>query len=218
MFLVVGVLAALWERRSSGRGQVVDAAIIDGSSLLNTFMYGMLEEGTWLPERGSNVSDSGSPFYDVYATADGQYMAVGAIEPKFWSELVHALALPSEWLGWQGDRGRWAEMKATMRDLFRTRTRAEWTAELVDLEACVSPVMAPAEAPADPQVAGRHGFVTVDGILQPAPAPRFDRTPGVVAGAPPEPGAHSTEVLSEAGFSDVEVKGLIASGAVRPAC
>jgi alpha-methylacyl-CoA racemase len=197
MLLVVGVLAALHHRRATGSGQVVDAAITDGASLLAVFLHGMLAEGSWSPERGVNITDTGAPFYETYETSDGAHMAVGSIEPKFWAAVVTAMGLPQEWIRGQYDRPSWPAMKQRLTAEFATRTRAEWTKLFADLDACVTPVLSVAEAYADPALAARESFVTVDGLRQPAPAPRFSTTPCRIAGAPAAASVSAEDLLRE---------------------
>lgn len=212
MLLLVGLLAALEHRNRTGQGQVVDAAITDGTSLLSVVLHGLLAEGSWTSHRGDNVIDSGAPYYDTYATSDGAFIAVGAIEPQFWAALVHGLDLPTEWLAWQNDKSRWAEMKEVLRQTFAARTREDLITSLGHLGACVSPVLTVIEALADPALRARDSFVSVDGIPQPAPAPRFSATPGAVQGPPPTPGEHWEAVLTEAGYTDDDIAGLLAEG------
>jgi alpha-methylacyl-CoA racemase len=174
MMLAFGLVTALLERVTSGRGQIVDAAMVDGVSLLMTGIWSRAAQGRWSDVPGTNDIDSGAPFYDVYATADGEYMAVGAIEPQFWARLLAGLdlALPDQW-----DRDRWPEMKARIAAAFATRTRAEWTARFADDDACVTPVLSLAEAPQDPHLASRGTLEPRKDGPQPAAAPRLDRTP-----------------------------------------
>ncbi|WP_127501016.1 CaiB/BaiF CoA transferase family protein [Actinoplanes solisilvae] len=175
MLLAVGVLAALLERSRSGRGQVVDAAMVDGSALLMTFLHGMTASGLWNGERGENLLDGGAPFYDTYRTSDGGYMAVGALEPPFFQALLDGLDVSD--VSPQYDKSGWPAMRALLASRFLTRTRDEWTAVFASLDACVAPVLSPVEAPAHPHNHFRRTFVDVDGVTQPAPAPRFGRTP-----------------------------------------
>jgi alpha-methylacyl-CoA racemase len=189
MLLAVGVLAALVERARSGRGQVVDAAMVDGAGLLTAFLHGAMASGLWPGPRGSNLLDGGAPFYDTYATADGGHVAVGAIEPQFYAALLTGLGLDSDpALPGQHDVSGWPELRARFAEVFATRTRDEWTAVFEPLDACVAPVLSPAEAPSFPHLRKRSSFVSVDGVTQPAPAPRFSRTPS----APPRPPAAAT--------------------------
>lgn len=174
MMLAFGVVTALLERRTSGRGQVVDAAMVDGVSLLMTGIWSRAAQGRWSDVPGTNDIDTGAPFYDVYATADGEYMAVGSIEPQFWARLLTGLGLelPDQW-----DRARWPAMKAEIGVAFATRTRAEWTAVFAELDACVTPVLSLAEAPQDEHLAARGTLETHETGPQPAAAPRLGRTP-----------------------------------------
>jgi alpha-methylacyl-CoA racemase len=211
MYLVAGVLAALWEAARSGRGQVVDAAIVDGTAHLSGILHGFSSLGVWREERGTNLLDTGAPFYDVYATSDGRHMAVGAIEPQFFAELVERLGIAHLGLD-QNDRERWPELRRLLGDVFRTRTREEWTKVFEGSDACVAPVLSASEAPGHPHIAARGTLVERDGLSQPAPAPRFSRT-GAELGLPPcSAGAHTREALAAWGFSDVDT--LLETGAV----
>jgi len=177
MLLAVGVLAALLERERSGLGQVVDAAMVDGSALLTSFLHGLLGTGLWAAPRGENLLDGGAPFYDTYATSDGGFMAVGALEPAFYGELLTGLGLADADLPQQYDPSGRDELRRRFTERFAERTRDEWTAVFADRDACVAPVLAPGDAHRHPHNAARGTFVEVDGEVQPAPAPRFDRTP-----------------------------------------
>jgi alpha-methylacyl-CoA racemase len=211
MLLAVGVCAALAERASSGRGQVVDAAMVDGAALLNGFMYGMRAMGQWGPERGANLLDTGAPFYEVYETADGQWVSVGSIEPKFFRNLVTRLGLDID-PGTQRDETSWPALRDKLAAIFRTRTRDEWTALLSDADACFAPVLSPWEAPDHPHNVARGTFTESFGVTQPSPAPRFGRTPAAIAGPPPVPGQHTDEILGELGFDVAEVSRLRLAG------
>jgi alpha-methylacyl-CoA racemase len=216
MFLALGVMAALWESRASGRGQVVDAAIVDGTATLATMTYSMLASGLWRDERGANLLDTGTPYYDVYETADGRHMAVGALESKFYATFVRLLFdgdLPAG-LPAQHDVAGWPALRAAFTARFAARTQDEWTKVFEGSDACVSPVISLNEAPAHPHLAARGTFTEVDGITQPAPAPRFSRTP-TVAGRIALPGAHTREIL---GAWDIPDPGsLLADGVVTQA-
>lgn len=177
MLLAVGILAALLERTGSGRGQVVDAAMVDGSSLLMTFLHGFLADGKWPAPRGGNLLDGGAPFYDTYETSDGGFLAVGALEPQFYQALLTGLDLDGDPdLPAQFDHASWPELRRRFTNRFRERTRAEWTAVFATLDACVSPVLSLREAPGHPHNVARRAFIEVDGVVQPAPAPRFTRS------------------------------------------
>jgi len=214
MLLAFGVLAALVEARRSGRGQVVDAAMTDGSAALMTMIYSFRQLGWWREERGVNILDSGAHYYEVYETADGRYFAVGAMEAKFYAELLKGLGLEAEDLPDQMDRERWPEMKARFAAIFATKTRDEWAAVFDGTDACAVPVLSPWEAPDHPHNAARGTFVEVEGIVQPAPAPRFSRTPGEVRRPPSPPGADTDEALSAWGVPAGTVAALREAGTV----
>lgn len=184
MLLAVGVLAALVERSRSGLGQVVDAAMVDGSALLTSFLHGLIAGGSWPGGRGENLLDGGAPFYDTYETADGGFMAVGAIEPAFYQALLTGLGLEGEDLPSPYGRSGWPVLRERFAARFAERTRAEWTAVFEGVDACVAPVLSPAEAPGHAHNRARHTFTDVDGLTQPAPAPRFGRTGNGVPRAP----------------------------------
>jgi alpha-methylacyl-CoA racemase len=214
MFLVLGVLAALWEARASGQGQVVDAAIVDGTASLQAMTYSLLNAGLWRDERGVNFLDTGAPYYDVYETSDRQYMAVGAIEPKFYAAFISLLFdgappgdLPQHATGADRERAR-----SVIGDRFSSRTQAEWAKLFEGTDACVAPVVCLARAPEHPHLAARSTYVSVDGITQPGVAPRFSRTPGS-AGPIELPGAHSRSVLARWGVPGPE--SLLADGVVH---
>ena len=212
-FLVIGVLAALVERMTSGRGQVVDVAMVDGVATLTTMVHSMLAAGMWQDRRGVNLFDGGAPFYDTYECADGKYVAVGALERQFFAELVRVLGVADRVPG-QHDMARWPEMRELFAETFRTRTRDEWAALFDDVDACVAPVMGLTEAIDHPHLKARQTLVESDGVVQPAPAPRFDRTPGAVQGPPRRPGQDTRAALVDWGFDPDEVEQLLADGAV----
>jgi alpha-methylacyl-CoA racemase len=189
MLLVIGVLAALWEVERSGEGQVVDAAMVDGSSLLVQMVWGFLAQKIWTDERGVNLLDGHAPFYDTYTCADGGHVAVGAIEPQFYAALLAGLDLADAGLPHQFDRDRWPAVKARFAEVFASRTRDEWAAVFAETDACVTPVLAFAEVADHPHLAARGTIVERDGVQQAAPAPRFSRTATEVPNAPsaPEP-------------------------------
>jgi alpha-methylacyl-CoA racemase len=195
MLLAVGVLAALVERAGSGRGQVVDAAMVDGSALLMTFLHGMAATGRWPGSRGRNLLDGGAPFYDTYRASDGGHLAVGALEPQFYAALLTGLGLTGDpTLPGQFDVTAWPELRRRLTERFLEKTRDEWTAIFEPLDACVSPVLSLTEAPLHPHNEARKAFIEVGGVVQPAPAPRLRRTP---AKTPAPPRATSVpEVLS----------------------
>ena len=209
MYLVMGVLAALFEARRSGRGQVVDAAIVDGAASLTTLMHGMMAAGQWRDQRGVNLLDTGVPWYDVYQTSDGQWMAAGPLEPKFFAEFMTLLGLePRETE--RADPRAWPTLRERIAAAFATRSRAEWTEIFEGTDACVAPVLSLTEAADHPHLAARGTFTEVAGVRQPAPAPRFSRTPAAVQGPPARPGAHTREALLDWGVPGVDA--LIDSG------
>ena len=176
MFLLVGILAALWERQSSGKGQVVDAGMVDGSSVLVQMMWQMLSSGMWTDVRGTNMLDGGAPYYDTYECADGRYVAVGAIEPQFYAALLAGLGLDAATLPGQNDAARWPELRAVLTETFAGRDRDHWAKVFADSDACVTPVLAFGEVQTEPHITERNTFYEVNGGLQPLPAPRFSRT------------------------------------------
>jgi len=196
LYLAVGLLAAFHAARASGRGQVVDCAIVDGVSHLMAMQMGMLQAGTWSVERGVNIIDGAAPFYDVYETSDGHHVTVAAIEPKFYATLLKLTGLEGEALPEQNDQSRWNELRARFAALFITRTRAEWCALLEGTDACFAPVLDFEEARAHPQIRLRNTIVNAFGLTQPAPAPRLSRTPGTLRSAPAVTGADFETVLS----------------------
>ncbi|WP_281456916.1 CaiB/BaiF CoA transferase family protein [Saccharopolyspora ipomoeae] len=214
LMLAMGVLSALWEARSSGHGQVVDAAMLDGIALLGGIFYGQRQAGMLGLKRGTNALDGGAPFYAVYETSDAGWMAVGAIEAKFFSELLDVLGLDPGLAASQWDRGAWPELRARIEGAFKTRTRAEWEARFADREACTTPVLDLDEALQHDHARARGSFVPLDGVLQPAPAPRFSRTPGAVQGPAVPAGADTARALQDWGFAAREVDALRSSGAV----
>ena len=217
MFLAFGVVCGLLEARRSGQGQVVDAAMVDGSAVLSTMFWALRAMGAYNDVRGTNLLDTGAHFYEVYETADGGHVAVGAIEPRFYAELCRRT-------GFEADRAdppphldssTWPERKAALAALFRTRTRSEWCQMLERTDACVAPVLSFAEAPSHPHLRARGTFVEVAGVVQPAPAPRFSRTPGAIQRPPAHPGQHTDEVLADwLGASTDDAAALRASGAI----
>ena len=213
LYLAMGLLAALHERQGSGRGQVVDAAMVDGAASLASIFYGMTASGRWNDQRGNNLLDGGAPFYDTYETADGKYVSIGAIEPKFFAEMAERIGLDRRFVKGQYDRTLWPEMRAEMQRLLRGRTRDAWSALLEGSDACFAPVLSIEEAPRHAHAQARRAFVEVDGVVQPGPAPRFDRSTPEAVRAAPATGAHTDEVLAEAGFSADEIAALFAAGA-----
>ncbi len=203
MYLVVGVVAALREAERTGRGQVVDAAIVDGAAHISTMLHSLLAVGLWQDRRGVNMIDTGAPFYDVYETADGKHVAVGAFEPQFYATLVATLGLDD--LPDQLDVAQWPVLRERFAAAFRTRTRDEWSALFAGGDGCVTPVLSLHEAPRDGHLAARGTFTEHLGVVQPAPAPRFSATPATLGGPPPLPGQHTAEVLEEWNVAPGEV-------------
>jgi len=211
MFLAYGIACALIERAHSGKGQVVDAAMIDGAATLMTFFHAAQQAGWWKPERGTNLLDGGAPFYDTYETSDGKYISIGALESKFYAELIEKLGLASEELPEQMDRSRWEEQKERFGALIKTRTRDEWCEILEGTDTCFAPVLALEEASEHPHMRERGTFVEVAGALQPGPAPRFSRTPCRIAGPPPHAGQHTDAALADWGIPAAEIARLRAA-------
>jgi alpha-methylacyl-CoA racemase len=212
MLLAFGIACGLFEARRSGNGQVVDAAMIEGASVLATMFWGMLAARRWSEARGENVLDSGAPWYDTYETRDGRFVAIGAIEPKFYAELLERLGLARETLPAQHDRAGWPELRRHFAAVFRSRTRDEWCAVFEGSDACFAPVLTFTEARQHPHNVARKGYVTVGEVAQPAPAPRFSRTPGAVERAAPERGAHGRDALADWGFTTAEAERLASLG------
>ncbi|MCB5164003.1 CoA transferase [Streptomyces bambusae] len=196
LYLVIGVLAALQHARTTGTGQTVDAAIVDGTAHLTAMIHGMVAAGGWQDRRGANLLDGGCPFYGTYETSDGAYMAVGALEQQFYEEFTALLGI-ADTAPARKDLARWGELREAVAAAFRTRTRAEWTAVFEGSDACVAPVLSLREAPHHPHLAARGTFTDFGGIVQPAPAPRFSETPGGVHRGPAQPGADTAEVARD---------------------
>ncbi len=213
LYLVVGVLAALIARGTTGRGQVVDAAMVDGAAHLFSMVHGLLGAGGWRDEREANLLDGGAPFYAVYECADGRFVAVGALEPPFWAELVAGLGVRVD--GEQYDPDTWPAQRAAFTAAFRTRSRDEWAAHFEATDACVAPVLSLTEAPRHPHLVGRGTFAP-DGYGHPVPrtGPRLSDTPALDPGPEPVPGADTTRYLLAHGFTEAEVAELVVSGAV----
>jgi alpha-methylacyl-CoA racemase len=215
LYLAFGLLAAVFERQRSGRGQVVDAAMVDGAASLAAIFHGLRAGGLWNEGRGSNLLDGGAPFYATYVCADGRHVAVAALEPKFFAELAARLGLAPHFVARQYDRRLWPELRAALAGVLLTKTRDAWAAVFATGDACVAPVLSFAEAAAHPHARARDAYVELDGVTQPAPAPRFSRTvPGLPRPAP-VPGADTAAVLAEAGFSADEITALCAAGAAK---
>jgi alpha-methylacyl-CoA racemase len=214
MLLAFGVVCGMVAADADGAGQVIDAAMTDGTALLLSMCHSFIARGQWKQKRSSNLLDGGAPFYSVYETADGRYMAVGALEPQFFAELLARLGLDPQGLPGQADVERWPELRAELAAVFRSRTQEQWTQLLGGTDACVAPVLSMTEAPAHPHNRARGTFIEVDATMQAAPAPRFSRTPGSITRPPALPGEHTREALVEWGLPASEVDDLIASGVV----
>lgn len=209
LLLVAGVLAALYERRTSGRGQVVDAAITDGVAAMLGMLMGMADAGEWQGGRGRNLLDGGAPFYDVYRCADGGHVAVGALEERFFVALLDGLGLSAEDFGDRYDPAGWPALRRELADRFAARTRDEWAAAFDGTEACVTPVLTVSEAAEHPHHRARGTYPETGGRREPAPAPRFGRTAPVQPGPAPRPGEHTREVLAECGLTEREIERLL---------
>ena len=214
VYLALGVVAGILEAQKSGKGQVIDVAMIDGASSLMAAIYGLRAAGRWTDERGENILDTGSHYYDVYETSDGKYISIGSIEPKFYAELLRLSGLQQEELPRQNDRPAWPALKDRVAKIFKTKTREEWCKIMEGSEVCFAPVLNMQEAPAHPHNRQRGTFVEVDGVVQPAPAPRFSRTPSAIQRPPAVPGEHTDEALRDWGLSATELSQLHRSGTI----
>jgi len=214
MYLAFGMVCAILEARSSGEGQVVDAAMVDGAASLMSFIHGFRAMGIWNDERGTNMLDTGAHFYDVYETSDGKYVSIGSIEPQFYAELREKLGLDDPKWDQQMSRNEWPAFKEELAAIFRTRTRDEWSGLMEHTDICFAPVLSLGEAPEHPHNVARGTFTEVAGITQPRPAPRFSRTDSEIQRPAPHAGQHSDELLAEFGFDDSEIASLRDSGAV----
>ena len=215
LYLALGVLAAYIEAQKSGKGQVVDAAMVEGAASLMTPMFGALAAGVWKEERESNRLDGGCHHYNVYETSDGKHICIGSNEPQFYQLMLESVGLGNAALPKQTDRAQWPAMRERLAAIFMTKTRAEWTALMEQKDVCFAPVLSMSEAPKHPQNAARQSFVEVAGVMQPAPAPRFSRTASKITSAPAYAGEHSNEVLADWGIDKPRIAALIKSGAVR---
>jgi len=214
MLLAFGVVCALLSARSSGEGQVVDAAMVDGAAVLMALFHGLSAMGLWSEERGTNLLDTGAHFYDVYECADGKYVSIGSIEPQFYAELLRLTGLADAELPHQMDRSQWPAMKERLAEVFRAKTREEWCRLMEGTDVCFAPVLSITEAYDHPHNRQRQTFVEVAGVRQPAPAPRFSRTGVEVAGPPAHAGQHTDAVLADFGFGEEEIAKLRQAGAV----
>jgi len=215
LYLAFGVMAALWESQRSGRGQVVDVAMVDGAASLLSMFFGLKAAGAWGPERGANLLDGGAPFYATYETADARWVSVAPLEPKFFAEFAQRTGLDERFVKRQYDRRLWPEMREAIAALMRSRTRDEWCALLEGTDACFAPVLGMDEVPTHAHAQARAAFVEIEGVVQPGPAPRFDRSVPDTPRPTPAPGAHTEAVLAEAGYGPERISALRAAGAIK---
>ncbi len=214
MFMAFGIVCGILEAHRSGKGQVLDVAMVDGSAILMTMMWGLKQIGFWDEALGANVLDTGAPFYDTYETADGKFVSLGSLEPQFYAELVRRLGLADEGLPAQMDRAGWDTLRDRFTELFKTKTRDEWDALLAGSDACYAPVLTMSEATNNEHIRARDTIIEIDGVPQPAPAPRFSRTPPEVQRPAPWPGQHTDTALADWGVGDAEIAKLRETGAI----
>ena len=214
MLLAFGMACGMLSAQRTGEGQVVDAAMVDGAAVLTTMFHAFRSMGIWEDERGTNLLDTGAHFYDVYETSDGKYVSIGSIEPQFYAELLRLTGLEGEELPWQHDKGQWPTMKERFAEIFKAKTRAEWCDLMEGTDVCFAPVLSLGEAPQHPHNVQRGTFLELDGVVQPAPAPRFSATPASVQRPPAHAGQHTDEVLSEWGLDNDRIATLRAAGAI----
>jgi len=214
MMLALGIMCALYETQKSGKGQVIDANVVDGTMALMGFFYTMTAGGMYQDERGSNILDGAAPFYNTYETSDGKYIAVGSIEPQFYELLFKHAGIDDPEFKDQMNQSKWPELKEKAVKIFKTKTRDQWCEIMEGTDACLAPVLSLEEASKHPHNIARKTFVEVDGILQPAPAPRFSRTQAEIQSPPPVPGQHTDEVLIEFGFDMDEIEALKAGSVI----
>ena len=215
LYLAFGLMAALFERQTSGLGQVVDAAMVDGAASLMSMFHGMRAAGGWPGPRGTNLLDGGAPFYGVYETADGKHVSLGSLEPKFYAEMVRRLGLDERFLRLQGDPAQWPALREAIAAAVRSRTRDEWSALLEGTDVCFAPVLALDEVHRHPHAVARGTYVEVAGVVQPGPAPRFDRSVPDHPRPAPAIGAQTAEVLAECGLGTEDIEALRAAGVIR---
>ncbi|MFA5913003.1 MAG: CaiB/BaiF CoA-transferase family protein [Burkholderiales bacterium] len=214
MYLAFGIACALFEARASGKGQVIDAAMSEGAASLMAMFYGRMAAGHWRDQRGVNVLDTGAPWYDVYETADGKHVAIGSIEGRFYAELLARLGLDAAALPGQFEFARWPELRAAFAAAFKKKTREEWCRDMEGTDVCFAPVLSLTEAPQHAHNRARGAFVEIEGVTQPAPAPRYSRTPGAVARSAPQRGEGGAQALADWGFSEAEIEVFRARGAL----
>ncbi|AVO37983.1 CaiB/BaiF CoA transferase family protein [Pukyongiella litopenaei] len=212
MFLLFGILAALYERQNSGEGQVVDAAMVDGAAALMGLVHSFIARGQWSEQREANLLDGGAPFYRTYECADGRFIAVGPLEPQFFAELVRLADLPGDHVTTQMDTGRWPERRDDYARVFSRKTRDEWAAIFDGTDACATPVLSWSEAPRHPHLAARGTFISTEGVTQSAPAPRFSRSQPETPKTPAAPGGDGEAILSETGYGAAEIAALRDAG------
>ena len=215
LMMAFSIASAVVEQKTSGKGQVIDVSMLDGSNLLMTVFHSLRKCNAWQDERASNFLDTGAPYYESYKTKDDKFVSVGPIEPQFYALLVEKMGLDEELFAEQENTARWPEMKVAMQDVFLTKTRDEWCELLEGTDACFAPVLPFWEAHEHPHNQARENFIKIDGLVQPAPAPKFSRTRSEVRHKPHRVGQDTRDILAEAGLSDDEVKNLLASGAVE---
>ena len=214
MYLAFGLVCALLEARRSGQGQVVDAAMVDGAASLAAAVYGLRAMGIWTDQRGDNILDSGAPWYDVYETSDGKHVAIGSIEKRFYGELLKLTGLEGQPLPAQRDKAKWAELRARLGQVFKSKTREEWCRIMEGSDVCFAPVLSMVEAPQHPHNQARSTFIEVAGVTQPAPAPRFSRSKATVQRPPAKRGEHTEEALRDWGFAEADLAALRRAGAI----
>lgn len=214
LYLAFGLLAGVIHARATGQGQVIDCAMSDGAASLMAMFYGFKGAGAWKDERRSNLLDGGAHFYDTYQCADGKWISIGSIEPQFYALLLEKTGITDPEFKNQMDRDAWPSLKAKLAEVLATKTQAEWCAIMDATDICFAPVLTLDEAPRHAHNVARETFVTLEGVVQPAPAPRFSATPGVIQGPPPRIGAHNEQALSDWGFSQDDIAGLAKAGAI----
>jgi alpha-methylacyl-CoA racemase len=217
LYLALGAVCGILSARATGCGQVVDAAIVDGALSLLGMHFGLRSAGLESAARGTNLLDGGMPHYRLYRTRDGKFVSIGALEPKFYRELMRVTGLTERFGTSQLDRGRWTELGAALEEVFASRTREEWCDAFEGVEACFAPVLSPAEAAAHPHQVARSAMIDLEGVNQPAPAPRFSATPGAVRSPPPRVGEHSEQILGELGYGQARIEELRSLGVLGPA-
>jgi alpha-methylacyl-CoA racemase len=214
MLLAFGIMCAIFEAQKSGKGQVVDASMVEGSAVLLSMFYGLAAAGGWSDKRGTNLLDGGAHFYGTYETADGKWISIGSIEPQFYRLLLEKTGIIDPAFDNQMDMAKWPELKQKLTVVFKTKTRDQWCEILEGSDICFAPVLTFSEATRHPHNIARKTFVEVDGIVQPAPAPRFSRTKPEIQGPPPSPGEHNKTALTDWGFDEDEIDKLIKSGII----